>query len=77
MLNSMLWRYHLISTRIAFDKADLLIVDGGIVEADDLGEARLKVGELLHDVEVMGKPTNPDSVRIVDQSGREVWRSRL
>lgn len=73
----MLWRYHLISTRIALSTADLLIVGGGMVEADDLGEARLLVAELLRDVEVMGKPTNPDSVRIVDQSGREVWRSRL
>lgn len=73
----MLWRYHLISTRMAFGNADLLIVDGGIVEAEDLGEARLKVTELLRDVEVMGKATNPDTVRIVDQSGREVWRSRL
>jgi hypothetical protein len=73
----MLWRYHLISTRVAFSNADLLIVDGGIVEADDLGEARLKVGELIRDVVVMGKVTNPDTVRIVDASGREVWRSRL
>jgi hypothetical protein len=73
----MLWRYHLISTRIAFNNADLLIVDGGIVEADDLGEARLKVSKLLTDIVVMGKPTNPDSVRILDQSGREVWRSKL
>ncbi len=73
----MLWRYHLISTRIAFDRADLLILDGGMVEADDLNAARLLVGELLHDIVVMGKPTNPDTVRIVDQSGQEVWRSRL
>lgn len=67
----------MLTTRMAFAKADLLIVGGDIFEAATLDEAKRSLSERLRNIAVMGKATNPDSVRLIDTSGREVWRTKL
>jgi hypothetical protein len=71
----MLWRYELLNTRIAH--ADAIILDGGMFDATDLGEARVKIGEVIDAITKNTDPAGPDTIRLVDLAGREVWRTKL
>jgi len=68
------WQYQFIATGQAH--VDLLILDGGHFQADDISGARRVLASVIRNVKVSG-PTKPNGIRLLDPLGHEVWRAKL
>ena len=68
------WRYEFIATDQPH--SDLMVLDGGQFQADDVSSARRVLASVIRNVAVSG-PTQPNGIRLLDPLGREAWRAKL
>src|SRR5690349_11908743 len=70
----MMWGYEFI--HISPRRGEIQVLSGGRFFAHDFEAAKATAQGALRNVTAAGARNAPDAVRLLDQSGKEVWRSR-
>jgi hypothetical protein len=70
----MIWGYEFIN--ISTKRQEPRVLGGGTFFARDLEAAKATAESALRNVTAAGATNLPDAVRLLDQSGKEIWRSR-
>ena len=70
----MTWAYEFI--RI-IPRRELRVLYRGTFVAHDIETAKATAESALRNVTAAGAGNVPDAVRLLDQSGKEIWRSRM